>query len=172
LLIDAAPAFAQASDSAGHVASVARVKSALAQPAGVNFDVQPEPQPYFPPEPFWTGRRVAIAIGIAGAATAATMALFREKELRGIKSDLESLPPGSNDEWAALRDEADSVMKSRNFWMAAAIGVGGVTAGYAIALRSYDIPIVGPPRGSNAGTRRATLGLRPTMRGLVLRWSF
>ena len=98
--------------------------------------------------------------------------MFKEKELRGLKSDLEDLPPGSNDEWAALREEADDVLKERNFWMAAAIGVGGVTAAYAIALRNYEIPIVRPPQSKAPGVRRATVGLRPTMRGLVLRWRF
>ena len=102
--------------------------------------------PYFPEQTFWNKRRVAIAVGISAAAAAATFALFKEKELRGIKSDLEGLPPGSNDEWAALREDADDVMKERNFWMAAAIAVGGVTAGYAIALRTYESPIAGPPR--------------------------
>ncbi|HET9269937.1 MAG TPA: hypothetical protein VFO31_17295 [Vicinamibacterales bacterium] len=176
LLFESAPAFAQAPESASVptvAASLARVKQALAEPGGARFDVAPqEPQPYFPEQPFWTKRRVGIAIGIAGAATAATVALFKEKELRGLKSDLEDLPPGSNDEWAALREEADLVMKERNFWLAAAIGVGGFTAAYAIALRSYEIPIVRPPRTATPGARRATVGLRPTMRGLMLRWSF
>lgn len=178
LLAGAAPASGQtpnvaAATTAVTPASLARVKQALAEPGGATFDIaQPEPQPYRPEQPFWTRRRVGIAIGIGAAATAATVALFKEKELRGLKSDLEGLPPGANDEWAALREEADAVMKERNFWLAAAIGVGGVTAGYAIALRSYEIPIVRPPRTATPGARRATVGLRPTMRGLMLRWSF
>lgn len=176
LLLEAAPAFAQAPDAASAsstAASLARVKQALLSEPGARFDAaQPEPPPYAPEQPFWTRRRVGIAVGIGAAATAATVALFKEKELRGLKSDLEGLPPGANDEWAALREQADAVMKERNFWLAAAIGVGGVTAGYAIALRSYEIPIVRPPRTATPGARRATVGLRPTMRGLMLRWSF
>ena len=179
LLAGVAPASGQtpgaAAPTAATPASLARVRQALAEPVAAKFDAaQPEPLPYFPEQPFWTRRRIGIAIGIAGAATAATVALFKEKELRGIKSDLEELPPGSNDAWAAMREEADLVMKERNFWMAAAIGVGGVTAAYAIALRSYEIPIVRPPRTATPGSRRATVGLRPlsTMRGLALRLSF
>lgn len=179
LLAGAAPASGQTPNVAGTTAvtpaSLARVKQALAEPGGVRFDTaQPEPLPYFPEKPFWTKRKVGIAIGIGAAAMAGTFALFKEKELRGLKSDLEALPPGANDEWAAMHEEADLVMKERNFWLAAAIGVGGVTAGYAIALRSYEIPIVRPPRTAMPGARRATVGLRPlsTMRGLMLRWSF
>ena len=177
LLAGTAPASAQTPNAAATTAvtpaSLTRVRQALAEPGGARFDAaQPEPPPYAPEQPFWTRRRVGIAVGIAAAATAATVALFKEKELRGIKSDLEGLPPGANDDWAALREEADLVMKERNFWLAAAIGVGGVTAGYAIALRSYEIPIVRPPRTTTPGARRATVGLRPTMRGLLLRWSF
>ena len=179
LLAGASPASGQtasaAATTAATPASLARVRQALAEPGGAKFDVaQPDPLPYFPEQPFWTRRRIGIAIGIGAAATAATVALFKEKELRGLKSDLEDLPAGSNDQWAALRDEADLVMKERNFWMAAAIGVGGFTAAYAIALRSYEIPIVRPPRTATPGARRATVGLRPlsTMRGLTLRLSF
>jgi hypothetical protein len=179
LLAGAAPASGQTPSAAAATtvtpASLARVKQALAEPGGARFELsQPEPLPYFPERPFWTRRKVAIAVGIGAAAMAGTFALFKEKELRGIKSDLEALPPGANDEWAAMRSEADLVMKERNFWMAAAIGVGGVTAGYAIALRSYEIPIVRPPRTATPGARRDTVGLRPlgTMRGLILRWSF
>lgn len=175
LLLEAAPAFAQAPESAGAArtaASLARVKQALAGPGGVKFDTQPKPLPTYPEQRFWTGRRVGMAVGIGAAAAATVVAWFKEKELRELKSDLESLPPGSNDEWAAIRDEADGVMKERNFWMAAAIGVGGFTAAYAIALRTYEIPIVRPPRSVRPGAPRATLGLRPTMRGLMLRWSY
>jgi hypothetical protein len=179
LLAGAPPASGQtpnaAVTTAATPASLARVKQALAEPGGARFDAaQPEPLPYFPEQPFWTKRKVGIAIGIGAAAMAGTFALFKEKELRGLKSDLEALPPGANDEWAAMHEEADLVMKERNFWTAAAIGVGGVTVGYAIALRSYEIPIVRPPRTATPGARRATVGLRPlsTMRGLMLRWSF
>jgi hypothetical protein len=171
LLVDAAPALAQALDSSS-AASLARVKHALAASSAVTVEIQPDPPPYLPDPPFWNKRRVAIAIGIAGAATAATVAMFKEKELRELKSDLQDLPPGANDEWAAMREEADLVQKERNFWLAAAIGVGGVTAAYAIALRNYEIPIVRPPRGATPGARRATVGLRPMPRGLMLRWSF
>ncbi len=174
-LLPATPAFAQSPDAASPsgAASLTRVKQALlAEPGSARFDVQPEPVPYFPEQPFWTRRRVAIAIGIGAAATAATVALFKEKELRGLKSDIEALPPGANDEWAAMREEADLVLKERNFWLAAAVGVGGVTAAYAIALRNYEIPIVRPPRSTAPGARRTTVGLRPMARGLMLRWSF
>lgn len=176
LLLPAAPVFAQAPDAASPVASaasLARVKQALlADPGAATFDAQPDPLPYFPEQPFWTKRRVAIAIGIGAAASTAMIALFKEKELRGLKSDIEDLPPGSNDEWAAMREEADLVMKERNFWLAAAVGVGGVTAAYAIALRNYEIPIIRPPHSTAPGARRATVGLRPMARGLMLRWSF
>jgi hypothetical protein len=175
LLLQAAPAAAQTPDPNNPItaASVARVKRALADPPRAKLDAGPqEPLPTFPEQPYWTRRRVAIWSGVAAAGVAATFAWFKEKELRDIKSDLEALPPGSNDAWAEMRDEADKVMKERNFWMAAAIGVGGVTAAYAIALRNYDIPIIGPPRGSKPGSRASTVRLRPMPRGVTLLWNF
>ena len=175
LFAESAPALAQSPNGGGAVttASVDRIKQALAQPERAKFDQdQPEPLPYFPERPYWTKRKVAIWTGFAGAGVAAMMAWMRDRELSDLKSEIEALPPGSNDEWAELRDEADTVMKARNFWMAAAIGVGGVTAAYAIALRTYEIPIVRRPRGSTPGARRSTLGVQPGLRGLALRWRF
>jgi hypothetical protein len=175
LLLDAAPVAAQTSSVVTPIppASIERVKHALAEPPRVKLETGPqEPQPYFPEQPYWTPRKVAIWAGFAGAGAAATMAFIRDRELRGLKEDIQALPPGANDAWAEMRDEAESVMKARNFWMAAAIGVGGVTAAYAIALRNYDIPIIGPPRGSRPGVRGSTVRLRPVPRGLTLLWNF
>ena len=173
---ESVPALAQSPNGSGAVttASVARVKQALAQPERARFEdaAQPEPLPYFPERPYWTRRKVAIWSGFAAAGAATMMAWLRDRELADLKSQIEALPPGSNDQWAELRDEADTVMKARNFWMAAAIGVGGVTAAYAIALRNYEIPIVRAPRGSTPGARRSTLGVQPGLRGLALRWRF
>jgi hypothetical protein len=113
--------------------------------------------PQVEPPSFWTKRRVGLVAGFGTAAAAGVMAWQRERDLRVRKSELQSLPSGANDEWARQFDEAEGVMKDRNFWAGVAASVGGVTIAYMFASRSHP----GRPRG-----------IRPLQGGAALVWSF
>src|SRR5262245_7220291 len=127
-------------------------------PAGQNGGTQTagqEPAP-LPVEhqPFWTKRRANLIAGFSGAAVAGFISWKHELDLRTRKIQLESLPAGSNDEWATQYAEAQKVMKDRNFWGGVAIGIGGVTLAYMFSSRSH------------------TAAIRPLPGGAGLVWSF
>jgi hypothetical protein len=139
-----ANAAAQTPDRRPASASLDRVSRAIAAvfaPASQAGGAQTIDQQLPPesPRPFWTERRINLVAGFGAAAAAGVVAFQKERDLRLRKRQIEALPPGSNDEWARQYDEAQRVLKDRNFWGAVAGGVGGVMSAYMFASRSHAI---------------------------------
>src|SRR5262245_58625585 len=124
-------------------------------PQGMQQPDEPQPAPLPVEErPFWTKRRANLVLGFSGAAAAGFVSWKHELDLRARKLQLETMPAGSNDDWATQYAEAQKVLKDRNFWGGVAIGIGGVTLAYMFSSRSH------------------TAAIRPLPGGAGLVWSF
>jgi hypothetical protein len=135
------------------------------------FDQTAAPAPQDPAvtREFWTRRRIALVSGASAAGFAGFMAIWQERDLRARKSAIEALPDGAVEEWTSQRHEAENVMKDRNFWGAAAIGLAGVTILYAISPNFYEMSF---PRPGSRGPGRSVVRIRPLGLGAAATWVF
>jgi hypothetical protein len=126
-----------------------------------------------PGEPFWTKRKIALIGGTGASLTAGAIAVVRERDLRYVKRQMEGLPPGATDEWNRRLADANGLLNARNFWGAVAIGVGSVTAVYALTSGSPDLSVVRRmPASASAGKPTWDLRLNLVMPGVSVAWSF
>jgi hypothetical protein len=109
---------------------------------------------------FWTTKKLVLIGGLGASAAAAMLAWRREEDLRARVSQLQALPAGSVDEWNRQHSEAEEVLADRDFWSAVAVGVGSVTAVYAITSRSLKLGAGRPVPGSFAAPRKPKWDVR------------